>query len=196
MRAAGGKTWDGRFYLTVLLLCFFVGAFGGFLLATIGTFGGELRGYLSDYFALAAGGRLSISFFSVLWDVFRWPLAAAAFSLTPLGVGAIPALLMIRGFLLSYAAACFGALMGVEGAAVAAAVFGVTALFTVPALLVIACESFRSAFLRVSGACPLPECKPRPAVLLPGAGVLVIAAALQWTVSPALMSAVCARFFS
>ena len=165
-------------------------------MAVIGEPSGELRSYLSDYFLLAAGGHLSVSLFSVLWDVFRWPLAVVAFSFTPLGIGVIPSLLLIRGFLLSYAATSFGALMGMEGAVAAAAIFGVTAMIAVPALFVIACESLRSAFLRLPGAVTASEYRPRPEILLQGIGVLAIAAALQWTLTPALMSAVCARFFS
>lgn len=195
VRAAGNAPWDGWPCLIVLLVCFFTGALGGFLLAAVGGPSAELRSYLSEYFDLAAHGRLNISLLSVLWDFFRWPLAAAAFSFTPLGVGVIPALLLVRGFLLSYAAASFGVLLGTEGAAAAAAVFGVTALLAVPALFVIGCEGLRSAFLRLPGSAPAAGARLRPTVLLPGIGILSIAAALQWTVTPALMSAVCTRYF-
>lgn len=181
--------------MILLLVCFGLGALGGFLFAVMGEPSAELRSYLREYFDLAAHGGLDISLLSVLWDFFRWPLAVVAFAFTSLGVGVIPALLLIRGFLLSYSAASFGVLLGTEGAAAAAAVFGVTALLGVPSLFVFGCESLRSAFLCLPGS-PGSRGQLRPTVLLPGIGALAVAAALQWTVTPALMSAVCARFFA
>lgn len=196
MRAPENTVWDGWPYLVVLLICFFVGVLGGLLLAVLGKPSAELRSYLNDYFDLAAHGELTVSFLSLLWDCFRWPLAVAAFALTSLGVGVIPALLLIRGLFLSYATASFSVLLGAEGTAAAAALFGVTALLELPALFLIGSECFRTACKRLSGSVPDADGRLRLAVLLPGIGILILAVALQWTVTPALLSAVCARLFA
>ena len=188
--------WPGWPYLIVLLVCFIVGALGGFFLAFLNESSLNLKGYISDYFDLAAQGELGTTLFSVLWDCIRWPLAIVLFGFTSVGVIAIPVLMTVRGFLLSYSAASFGVLLGKNGVAAAGVLFAVTAVLVLPVLFMLGCEALRSACMRLPGAVGSAEKHCRLEILLPGAGVLFIAAALQWTIMPKLLSAVCFRLFS
>lgn len=188
--------WMGWPYLTVLLLSFLLGALGGFFLAISGDFSNELRGYLMDYFQFTAQGSVEVSFVSVVWDCIRWPLAVLAFSFTALGAVAIPLLIFTRGFLLSYAAASICAILGRDGSVAALVLFWSTVLLVLPALFVISCECLRSACSRLPGAAASAGKWCRPEVLLPTVGVLAIAVALQWTLTPGILSAVCIRLFT
>lgn len=182
--------------MIVLLSCFLLGTLAGFIFAFIGEPSAELYSYLNDYFELAAQGNLELSFLSVAWDCIRWPLAVVVFGFTALGVGVIPAMFLVRGFLLSYTATLLGVLFGKDGAAVAAVLFAVTVLLVIPTLFVVGCESFRASLARLPKAAVPADGRWRPEILLPGIGVLAIAVALQWTVTPMMLSAVCARLFT
>lgn len=102
-----------------------------------------------------------------------------------------------RGFLLSYAAATFARLFHLPGIAAALAAFGVTAFIGVPVLFVVAADAFRQSLGRLPGA-PVSAVHwgERTASLVPCAGLLVLAVALQQAVMPALLSAVCARLLN
>lgn len=195
MHGMDGSAWSGWPCLILLLICFLSGALIGFALAYFGTSSDELRSYLQDYLGVAAQGNLDFSFFSVLWDCVRWPVLVIAFSFTALGVIAIPAILLARGFLLAYTAACFAVLLGRNGLTAAAVLLAPAALIVLPVLLVLGCEGFRTACARLPGTPGGRECRCRPEIVLPGAGVSLIAAALQWTVVPMIFAAVCARYF-
>ena len=187
--------WRGWPYLFVLLIIFLLGSLFGFLLAFISEPSAELRNYLTDYFARSATDKLGLSFFSVLWDCLKWPLIVFAFRFTAAGIVTIPAVFLVRGFLLSYTAACFGVLLGNDGVIAAAVLFAVTVLLVLPILFVIGCESLRASYVRLPSASPTDENRFRVEVFLPSFGVLAIAIALQWSVTPVLLSAVCARLF-
>ena len=185
--------------LLILGSCFFLGMLSGLLFATLGAPGPELTEYLEAYFqAAGTGGGIRPAAWSVMWDVIRWPAVAVVFGLTALGGVCIPALLVARGFLLSYAICLFLRLFGGRGLLAALAVFGVSALLVLPALFAVCQDAFSSALAR--GGAGLGEggvFSPRRKLgaLLPSAGLLAAAAVLQWTVMPALLRAVCAQFF-
>lgn len=196
-RILGGQSpaWRGWPYLLTLLISFSAGALGGFLLAFLGEPSAELGNYLVDYFTLAVERELDFSFISVCWDCVRWPLLVVLFGFTSLGVVVIPAAFLVRGFLLSYTVACFGILLGNKGVAAAAVLFSVTVLLILPILFVVGCENLRTSCMRLSGSPSITEPKFKPEILLPSFGALAIAVALQWAVSPTLLSAVCVRLF-
>ena len=189
------SNWSGWPYLIVLLISFFAGALAGYFFAFLCEPSVLLRSYLMDYFDLAAQGGLHISFLSVVWDCVRWPLLAAVFAFTIVGVLAVPVVFACRGFLLSYTVSNFSLLFGYEGFAASAVLFSVTVLLLLPILFVIGCESFRMACMRIPGAVVSSDKKIRIELLLPGIGATAIAVALQWTILPMLLSAVCERLF-
>ena len=192
---SAGFSWDGLTRLAVLAICFGLGALGGFLFSALSGNSPELQDYLQQYFLSAGkGDGLEPAMAAVVWDLIRWPLAAFLLGLAPVGVVGIPVLMGARGFLLSFAATTFARLFHMPGLAAALAAFGVTVLVAVPVLFAVAEDAFRQALSRLPGAVSAPaRWSERAQALAPCAGLLVLAAALQQTVMPALFSAVCAR---
>lgn len=190
---------DGElFSLLILGVCFFLGLLSGLLFASLGQASPELSAYLQDYFqAAGASGGWRPAIWTVIWDLVRWPLAALVFGFTALGVFCVPALLLARGFLLSYSVSLFLRLFGGGGLLAALAAFGVTALFVLPVLFAVSCDAFRSSLSKVGnyGDIVIFPLHQKLAMLIPSAGLIVAATALQWVVMPVLLDAVCARFF-
>lgn len=194
-RIRDGFSWDGLTRLAVLSVCFGLGALTGFLFSVLNGDSPELLGYLQQFFRSAGeGGGLEPSLFAVVWDLVRWPLAAFLLGMVPVGAVGVPLLMGARGFLLAFAATTFVRLFHLPGLAAALAAFGVTVLVAVPVLFVVAEDAFRQSLSRLPGAASAPaHWSERARALAPCAGLLVLAAALQRTVMPALFAAVCAR---
>ena len=193
-RIGGAFSWDRLTQLAALSVCFGLGALGGFLFSALSGDSPELLDYLRQYFWSAGGGSPEPSLGAVVWDVARWPLAAFLLGLTPVGVAGVPVLMGARGFLLAFAAATFARLFYLPGLAAALAAFAMTVLVAVPVLFAVAEDAFRQSLSRLPGAASAPaNWRERAQALAPCAGLLVLAAALQQTVMPALFSAVCAR---
>lgn len=197
-RIGSATSLDGMTRLAILAVCFGLGALGGFLFSALSGDSVELMDYLQQYFQSAGqGGGLEPSLAATVWDLVRWPLAAFLLGLVPLGAVGVPLLMGGRGFLLAFAAATFARLFHLPGVAAALAVFGVTLLVAVPVLFVVAADAFRQSLSRLPGALSAPiHWTERIQALAPCAGLLVLAAALQQTVMPALFSAVCARLLN
>jgi len=194
-RIKSAPVWNRSAQLAVLSLCFAVGALGGFFFSGGSGDNPELLDYLRRYFQMAGqGGGVEPSLWSSIWDLARWPLAAFALGSTALGALGIPLLLGIRGFLLSFSAATFARLFGLPGVAASLTAFGVTALVAVPVLFVVSADAFRQSLARLSGE-RAPAWSQRIQKMTPCAGLLVLAVALQQTLMPALLAAVCARLF-
>ncbi len=188
--------WNGWSHLIVLLLAFFAGVVAGFFLAYLGETDSELYIYLGDHFSIAAQGNLNISFLSVLWDCFRWPVAVLVFSFSAIGVIIIPGLLFVRGFLLSYAVSCFAVFHQHDGVAVGAVLFAITIIFVIPVTFLFAYEGLRSACFRLPGAVASTNGdRFHLETLVIGIGILAVAVAIQWAIIPKLFSSVCARLF-
>lgn len=181
--------------LAVLGICFGLGALAGFLFSGWSC-GPGLRDYLQRYFQAAGQeGGAEPALWACVWDLARWPLAALLLGSTPVGAVGIPLLLGARGFSLAFSAAAFARLFGLPGMAAAVTAFGVPALIAVPVLFAAAADAFRQSLGRLTGE-RTPAWGQRAQVLAPCAGLLVLAAALQQTLAPALLTAVCARFFA
>lgn len=187
--------WDGLTQLAVLSACFAVGALGGFFFSSWSGDNPELLEYLSRYFQAAGQGRaVEPSLWLSVWELIRWPLAAFLLGSTALGALGLPILLGARGFLLSFSAATLARLFGLPGVAASLAAFGVTALVAIPVLFVVSADAFRRSLGRLAGERAL-SWSQRTQALAPCVGLLVLAAALQQTLMPALFMAVCARLF-
>lgn len=188
--------WDGLTRLSVLGVCFAAGVIGGFLFSCWGQEDTRLLEYLSRYLrAVGQGSGVEPPLLLCAWELARWPLAAFLLGSTALGVLGLPVLLGIRGFLLTFAASTFIRLFGLPGLAASLAAFGVTALVEVPVLFVTASDALRQSLGRLSGE-RAPTWGQRAQALAPCAGLLVLAVALQQTLMPALLAAVCSRLFT
>lgn len=194
-RIKPAPAWNGLTQLAVLGICFAVGALGGFFFSGGIESGPELTDYLRRYFEMAGQGNgIEPTLWSSVWDLARWPLAAFLLGSTALGVVGVPVLLGARGFLLAFSATAFARLFGWPGVAASLAAFGVTALISVPVLFVVSADAFRQSLGRLSAG-RSPAWSQRAQALTPCAGLLVLAVALQQTLMPALLTAVCARLF-
>lgn len=200
VRKAGARlrpvpVWDGPTQLIVLGLCFGVGTLSGFFFSCWGGKDPELSDYLRQYFQMIGRGEaVAPSLWSSIWDLTRWLLGAFLLGSTALGAVGIPALMGTRGFLLSYSAATFARLFGLSGMAVSLASFGMAALVAVPVLFVVASDAFRQSLGRLSGD-RSPGWSQRAQALAPCAGLIVLAVALQQTVMPVFLAAICAKLF-
>lgn len=186
---------DGLTRLAILGVCFAAGALSGFLFSGWSGDNPELLDYLRRYFQMSSQGRgVEPSLWSSIWDLTRWPLVAFLLGSTALGAAGIPILLVVRGFLLAFSAAVFAQMFGLPGVAASLAAFGVTALVAVPVLFVVSADAFHQSLGRLSGE-RVPAWSQRAQSLAPCMGLLVLAVALQQTLMPALLTAVCARMF-
>lgn len=95
---------------------------------------GALLTYVRGYLELLAQDGLTPRFWSVLWEMVRFPLAAFLLGFTALGIVGLPALFAVRGFLLSYAICVFYRLLGPAGLVSGFVLFGLSALVWMPVL--------------------------------------------------------------
>lgn len=181
--------------LVVLLICFWLGSVAGFLLG-VSAQGSGIADFFSDYFQLAAQGEIHASFLSVLWNCVRWPLVVALLGFSALGIVGIPVAFLLRGFLLSYAAASLAVSFGAQGVMVSGVLFAVTVLFEIPILFLFGSESFSASLGSLSASVPTVRKGYRPEVVLSCLGLTTVAIALQWSVAPSLLSSICVRLFT
>lgn len=145
------KKWDlpleRRSALAILAVSFLMGGGGGCLFIALSGDGGidELCAYLTGYLELAAENQLPRGLWAVLWGQLKYLLAAAVLGLTALGVIGLPVLFCVRGFFLSFPAACFLRVFGGRGLLPAFALFGLPALLWAPALFLLGTSSFCSS---------------------------------------------------
>lgn len=174
------------------------GALGGFFFSSFFGESGELSDYLRRYFQLmGSGSGTDPSLLSTVWEMTRWPLIAFLLGYSALGAVGLPLLLAVRGFILSFASATFAHFFGLSGLAVAAVAFGLAVLVAIPVLFVVSQDAFCQSLSRLSGAAlPSGAWRDRLKSLAPCLGLLVLAVAMQQTVMPALMTAVCAHLFT
>lgn len=144
------KVWpsSGVTYAVPLLLLtalFLAGGLTGCLMASwVGGGGSDgLAEYIRSYLLTAQEGTGSTPTVpALLWDVFRYPLAVWALSFTALGLIGIPAAFAIRGFFLSFAISSFVRMFGGYGLLLAAVVFGIPGVFSIPVLFVLGCQGW------------------------------------------------------
>lgn len=135
----------GTAVLFILSVAFFVGCLAGCVLVNRVGGNGEvvLEEFLKDYLSAANAGELPRpNVLTLVWETIRWPLFIFLFSVTPLGLFAIPVLFLVRGFLLSFSIASFFRVLGASGLVMAFALFGVTGAFYVPVLFILGVQGF------------------------------------------------------
>lgn len=195
--ASGRLKADGLIPIVALFACF-VGAsiLGCWTVAAAGSTGIDtLSSFLRDYLNLLDdGSALSPSIWAVIWELCRWPALVLLLGFTALGAVAIPAMFCVRGFLLSYALASFVRVFGVTGIFAAFAVFGMTALVSVPVLFCMGAFAFPSSLRLAAGVLGSRQAglfpKEKLLGLIPCGGLLLLAVFVQWSVMPQLLSAV------
>ncbi len=141
MRKIEGSGWLEQ-WIPLLLLAFpfLIGGIIGTACAAMAEGEGAiaLKQYIEAYLSAAEAGLLSTcSFWSLLWDNFRFPVLVFLLGFTGLGLLGIPILLGVRGFLLAFSLSSFIKLFGVEGAGVAFTLLGVAELVVLPVLFIL-----------------------------------------------------------
>ena len=111
-----------------------------------------------------------------LWSVFRWPVGLLILGLFPLVGITIPAVMCLRGFLLSYNISAFVQ----EGLTAAVLLFGPTCVFTLPVLFLLGTD----ILLRKAGERP----EGKPAVVLACLLSLFLCIVIDLTVVPMLLA--------
>lgn len=102
----------------------------------------ELSQYLSSYYQLERGETgLSSSLLSALLLYFRYPVLAFLLGFASIGFLLLPCVTLCYGFFLSFSICCYIATFGPSGAFLAAAVFGLRCLVTVPCYFCLAVAS-------------------------------------------------------
>lgn len=137
--------------LVLLALAFLAGGALGCVLAALssGADVEELSAYLTGYLALARDSDLPRGLWTVLWGQVKYLLAAVILSMTSLGLAGMPVLFAVRGFFLSFPAACFCRVFGGRGLLPAFALFGLPALLWSPALFSLGVPGFLTALQRL-----------------------------------------------
>ncbi len=138
---------EQRTTLALLSIAFLIGGTAGCLLAVLSSKASadELSRYLADYLALAQGGELPRGLWLLVWDQVKYLLAALILGVTALGIVGLPILFGVRGFFLSFPAACFCRVFGGRGLFPAFVLFGLPALLWAPALFLVGVPGFLSA---------------------------------------------------
>ena len=142
------KQWDSSILTSRvfggLSVVFLLGALVGCIFTAFAEENGvvELGQYLSQYFELLKRNEIEVSFGRVLWSQGRYFLYVVLFSLSVIGVGMIPMLVGIRGFLIAFSYASCYRMFGMSGLWVALVLFGIPAFFWYPGFLLLSAQGF------------------------------------------------------
>lgn len=201
MRDKGGNWWSGpegdmRAPLAVLAGCFLAGGLAGLLLSgrTGGAGDTALAALLRTFLERSAAQTPQAPPLPVLlWECVRWHLLVFVLGFTSLGLLFLPAVFLLRGFLMAFAIGSFVHLFGGAGALLALAVFGLTGAISLPALFVLgvqgmaAARALASRFLGESRR-TLPYGRAYFLRCAVCAGALCVCVCLESTAVPALVS--------
>ena len=187
---------ENRTAVTLLGGLFLLGGVLGCLAAGCveGESGAALEKYLRAYLTMSREHGTVLSLSGILWERFRFPLCILMMSFTAFGVVCIPAVLLLRGFLFSFAIACFVRLFGWQGLLLAAALFGFSALIWLPALFelsVLGLEQSWRLVQRCTGEKKEGLLRPSGGLLSWGIclAALAFSAGLEYFVVPQLVNA-------
>lgn len=134
--------------LWVVSIAFSIGIFAGCLLASqVGGGGSDsLTVYLKNYLLSVKSGELtSPSLLPLIWEVFRWPILAVFLGLTPLGLVAVPALFLLRGFLLAFSIGSLYRMLATQGLLLSFLISGVSGMIAIPVLFILGVQSMMAA---------------------------------------------------
>lgn len=139
MRSMKHRDLSGLWYVLIVAGCFLT---GGILGCLVGTYagdggGGELEQYLREFIALADASEVSWSIPAVVWNRGRWLVCCALFGMSAVGMGILPLLFGMRGFLLTFGISCFLQVFGGLGFLPAILLYGVPAILWAPSFLML-----------------------------------------------------------
>lgn len=134
-----------------LILCgalFLCGCVAGTFSSGFVRDGLALTQYFSEYLSLEQGGSfIDPSFFSVLADTFKYPLAVFALGFSMLGIIGIPIIAGVKGYILAFSVSVMVRLYGGDGVLLALSLFAVGTLISIPCFLIMCAQAFRASCL-------------------------------------------------
>lgn len=125
-------------YIFIIILGIIAGGGVGVFSSVSGDIGG-------DVFLYAREHLLPSGFGECLFLSGRFFLLAALFSTSYLGVVLLPSLVLVRGYVLSYAASVLFSAFSFKGLVCGLLIHGVPAVISVPCFLVVCCSCFESS---------------------------------------------------
>ncbi len=164
-----------------------------------GESGAALEEYLQAYLTVIREKGLELSVARIIWERFRFPLCILLMSFTAFGVVCIPAVLLLRGFLLSFSISCLFRLFGWNGLLLATALFGLSALLWLPALFAMSVLGLEQSFRlvqRCAGEKKERMCRTSGGIFgwLVCLAALATSVALEYFVVPQLVAALSGFF--
>lgn len=124
-------------YIFVIILGIIAGGGVG-VFSSISHVGEDISLYAQEYL-------LPDGFGECLFSAGRFFFLAALFSTSYLGVILLPSLVLVRGYILSYAAAALFSAFSFKGLLCALLIYGVPAFISVPCFLIACCGCFESS---------------------------------------------------
>lgn len=134
--------WQGL-RLPALCVFFALGTLLGNVAAQLIGADKDLAAYLQEI--ISAGVSGAVSLFSVVAAYFRYPLIILLLGYCSFGIAAIPLLLAVQGFTLSFAAATLAVSLGRQGVLLALASFGLRSMVTTLCTLLLALWALEKA---------------------------------------------------
>ena len=202
------RSRGGQASFPAQILCLALFFLGGVILGQIlsakvpETAGQELAEYLHGYLSLE-NERSPLAALSTLILYIRYPLTAVLLGFASIGVVLLPLTTVAFGFFLSFSVCCFTAAFGPEGTVLAAAVFGLRCLISLPCYFLLAVPAWEasaalalSVFGRGRHSAPIRCGRPFWRRLGLCAAVLLAGVCLEWICSPWLLHLALTRVFT
>lgn len=144
---------------------------------------------IADSLMLYEENPVQLSFARVLTSYLRWPSTAFLLGYCTLGIGLLPLLCGIEGFLMSFSVSCFCLVMGRSGIVLSLATLGIRALFVLPCGLAMSDWAFSRACRMAAGE---KLSRHLPLRLFACAAVLAVGICLEYILTPRWISLVLA----
>lgn len=150
----------------------------------------ELRNYISGYLASAQSESSSAFILPALFNAFKYHFLIVVFGFTALGVVAVPIIVFLRGFFLSFAVTSFVKVLGSGGYLLTLGIFGLPFLIALPCLLILGAQAFSLAISATRGASLRKVNTQFIARIAVCAAALVLSALIEAFLTPHLITAV------
>jgi len=174
--------------LAVIGAAFFLGGLAGvfFVRLSGATDSASMSCYLTDYLSLVQEGEIDFSVWTLLVELLQTFFLLILLSASIFGIVGLPLVCLERGFVLSFASACFVRVFGLVGILPAFILFGLPALLWAPALFLAASAGWTGGYGSTSRESRLnASFLHRFFVCLL---LMILCALLEWLVVPVLLS--------
>lgn len=106
----------------------------------------ELTNSINGLKALASDAQ---SYFTYLWSAFKYPLIIFAFSFSVIGVAAIPAIILCKGFFLGFSIGSVMKVFGNRGIAISLSALGISSFISIPCIILLSAFSLSASYKQI-----------------------------------------------